>query len=214
MDFRSATSVVKKLIYPAADRNKDPILKVIKRFIQPMPNQTFIEIASGTGQHVAYFASHFPQLTFYPSEYDFELLESISAHSLDLGNVEKPLHVDITTDFETWGDGIFKNCSIDYIYSANMIHISPFKCTIGLFKNAGKLLKPNGMLITYGPYATHGKITPESNEMFNKSLKSQNPDWGIRDIRDLKNIARENNIELVEVIDMPANNKTLAWKKN
>lgn len=200
-------------MYPAAERNKEPILQVLKRLIQPGLDQNFLEIASGSGQHVAYFAPHFPQVTFHPTEYDGELLGSISAHSSALENVQPPLQVDVTTDFSTWSNGLFKPSSIDFIYAANMIHISPFKCTLGLFKNAGALLKPAGMLITYGPYAINGKITPESNQTFDAHLRIQNPEWGIRDIRDLKNIASDNNIKLIEIIDMPANNKTLAWEK-
>ncbi|XP_008557294.1 methyltransferase-like 26 [Microplitis demolitor] len=210
---RLATESSKKLIYPAADRNKDPILNVLKRIICPGANQVFLEISSGTGQHITHFAPHFPQVTFYPSECEHRLLESISAHVNGLTNVHQPALIDITTNYTTWADGIFTKNSIDYIYNANMMHISPYECSIGLFKNVGELLKPDGTLITYGPYAIDGEITPESNVQFNKSLKSQDPRWGLRDIRDLEKLAAENNLKLVEIFDMPANNKTLIWKK-
>lgn len=173
----------------------------------------FLEISSGTGQHITHFAPHFPQVTFYPSECEHRLLESISAHVNGLTNVHQPALIDITTNYTTWADGIFTKNSIDYIYNANMMHISPYECSIGLFKNVGELLKPDGTLITYGPYAIDGEITPESNVQFNKSLKSQDPRWGLRDIRDLEKLAAENNLKLVEIFDMPANNKTLIWKK-
>lgn len=204
----------KKLIYPAADRNKDPILSVLRRYIQRGSNQTLLEISSGSGQHVAHFAPHFPHVTFYPSEYEPRLLESIAAHANGYSNIKSPLNIDITTNFETWGNGMFKPTSLDYIYNANMIHISPYPCTIGLFTNTGKLLKPNGLLITYGPYAFDGQITPESNVNFDKSLKSQDPSWGLRDVTDLKKLAEQNNIKLIEIVDMPANNKTIIWKKS
>ncbi|XP_018396615.1 PREDICTED: UPF0585 protein C16orf13 homolog A isoform X2 [Cyphomyrmex costatus] len=202
-----------KLVYPAANRNKDPILSVLKRYIQPGINQTLLEISSGTGQHVAHFAPHFPQVTFYPSEYDSKLLDSIAAYANGYSNIKRPIRIDITTDYRLWGNGSFKSNSLEYIYNANMIHISPYQCTIGLFNNASQLLKPNGLLITYGPYAFDGQITPQSNIDFNESLKLQDPSWGLRDVTDLKILAAENNIKLIEIVDMPANNKTIIWKK-
>lgn len=108
----------------------------------------------------------------------------------------------------------FKENSIDYIYNANMIHISPYECTIGLFENAGVYLKNDGLMITYGPYSKDGVITPESNVEFHASLKSRNPLWGIRDINDLVKLAEQNNLSLIDTVEMPANNKTLVWKKD
>lgn len=213
-NHRSSIMAAKKLIYPAADRNKEPILSVLRQYIQRGPNQIFLEIASGSGQHIAHFAPHFPHITLYPSECERRLLESIAAHSNGFENIKHPLKIDITTDFHTWGDGIFKESSIDYIYNANMMHISPYQCSIKLFENAGKLLKDNGILFTYGPYAIDGKITPESNVNFNESLKSQNSEWGLRDLKDLTELAEKNGIKLINIIDMPANNKTIIWKKN
>ncbi|XP_043287791.1 methyltransferase-like 26 [Venturia canescens] len=211
---RSGAMAAKKLIYPAADRNKDPILSVLKRFIRPGANQALLEIASGSGQHVAHFAPHFPQVTFFPSECEDRLLESISAHTSGLSNVRPPSLIDSSTDYYNWPSIKFQENSLDYIYCANMIHISPYRCTIGLFKNAGALLKNNGFLFTYGAYAIDGKLSPESNVRFDESLKSQSPEWGIRDLRELEALANSNHINLVEVVDMPANNKTVIWQKN
>lgn len=94
-----------------------------------------------------------------------------------------------------------------------MMHISPYECTKGLFSNAGLYLKTNGIMITYGPYALDGVITPESNVSFDESLRSQNPQWGLRDIKDLTELAKENHLRLEEIIDMPSNNKCIVWKK-
>lgn len=210
---RATAMSAKKLIYPAADRNKDPIISVLRQFIQRGTNQTFLEIASGSGQHVAHFAPHFPHITFYPSEYEPRLLESIAAYANGFSNIKDPIQIDVTSDFRTWGQGMFKESSVDYIYNANMIHISPYQCSIGLFRNAGKLLKPDGFLFTYGPYAIDGKITPESNVNFDKSLKLQNESWGLRDLKDLIKLAMENGIKMIQIFDMPANNKTVIWKK-
>lgn len=203
----------KKLVYPAADRNKNPILLVLQKYIQHSPDQIFLEISSGSGQHIAHFASHFPEITFYPSEYNLKLIESITAYANGFSNIKQPLHIDIKTDFHIWENNMFKEASIDYIYNANLIHISPYECSIGLFNNAGKLLKNNGILFTYGPYAIDGKITPESNINFDKSLKLQDSRWGLRDINDLKELAEKNGLKLINIYDMPANNKTIIWKK-
>ncbi|XP_078041534.1 methyltransferase-like 26 [Augochlora pura] len=210
---RCAVMATKKLVYPAANRNKDPILSVLQKYIPSGQDKIFLEISSGSGQHIAHFARHFPQVTFYPSEYEPSLLHSISAYVNEFENVKQPLRIDITINFCNWGNGTFTENSIDYIYNANMMHISPYECTIGLFKNAGKLLKDNGFLFTYGPYAIDGQIIPESNINFDKSLKFQDPNWGLRDIRDLKKLAEENSIKLIDIFDMPANNKTIIWKK-
>ncbi|XP_015429465.1 PREDICTED: UPF0585 protein C16orf13 homolog A [Dufourea novaeangliae] len=212
-NHRSRIMDTRKLIYPAADRNKGPIVSVLRKYIHHGSELTFLEIASGSGQHIAHFAHHIPQLTYIPSEYEPRLLHSISAHADGLANIKHPLIIDITTNFHTWGDGSFMEDSIDYIYNANMMHISPYQCSISLFENAGKLLKDNGFLFTYGPYAIDGKITPESNVKFDKSLKLQDSSWGLRDIKDLKELAEKNGIQLIDIVDMPANNKIIIWKK-
>ena len=205
----------KKLIYHAAERNKEPILSVLRQHITNTPDQRLLEIASGSGQHIAFFAPNFPNVLFYPSEYNESgLMESISAYTCSLTNVKPPLTIDVRTDGETWGNGFFKENKLDYIYNSNLIHISPFECAIGLFRAAGKVLKPGGILFTYGPYAVDGKLIPESNVNFDKSLRSQNSEWGVRDIRDLKKLASENFIILDKMVDMPSENKILIWKKS
>ena len=204
----------KKLIYPAADRNKEPILQLLRSYMcQMMEDRRFLEISSGSGQHVAHFAPCFPNTMFYPSELEAHLLDSIEAHTHGMRNVAKPVLVDITTDFSTWPSSEFRAGSFDFMYNANLMHISPWKCSEGLFQNAGKLLKDKGLLFTYGPYAEDGKLVPDSNVRFDRDLKSRDPEWGIRDIKDLKKLAEANGIELLKMHDMPANNRTLIWQK-
>lgn len=210
---RSSPVAAKKLFDSSADRNKDPILSVLRQFIRSGSNQNLLEISSGTGQHLAHFAPYFPQVTFYPSEFDLSLLESIAAHTKDFSNVQPPILIDIATDYTIWGDKTFKENSFDYIFNSNMVHISPITCSVGLFKNAGKLLKQNGILFTYGAYMIDGTISPESNVRFDQYLKSQDGNWGLRDIRYLEKLANENEIHLIQMIDMPSNNKTIIWQK-
>lgn len=205
-----------KLIYPAANRNKEPILQVLKRFLldtrdSPTP-ATFLEISSGSGQHVAHFAPNFPEIQFQPSEVDKDLFGSISYYAQNCAkrNIKEPIYIDITKNLATFG---FQNESIDYIYNANMIHISPYECTIGLFRNAGEFLKKEALMITYGPYSKDGVITPESNVNFDASLRERDPSWGIRDINVLVKLAHDNNLTLIDTIEMPANNHALIWKK-
>ena len=204
------------LNFPAALRNREPILNVLKSTLLPLlennDSYNILEIASGSGDHVEYFAQHFPQITWQPTDIDPSYLTSIKEHikSAELTNVRQPLSMDISQDFSSW-EG--HTGSYDAIYCANLIHISPFTCTVGLFSNAGRLLKSGGLLITYGPYAFDGVLTPESNVAFDQSLKSRNKEWGVRDVAELKIIASKNNIKLIKIHDMPANNKTLIWQK-
>lgn len=98
---------------------------------------------------------------------------------------------------------------MDFILNINLIHISSFICTERLFHNAGQVLKRGGLLFTYGPYAFHGKISPESNVRFNSMLRSQNPQWGLRDIHQLATLAASAGMQLLEGVPMPANNHFL-----
>ncbi|XP_054263196.1 methyltransferase-like 26 [Macrosteles quadrilineatus] len=211
------------VIYPAAERNKSFILQCLQQYItlqsgfgvggQP---PMFLEVASGTGQHISHFAPHFPHVTFQPTEYDLGLLSSIDAfrNHLKISNMKKAARLDVTTSPDTWLDGGISQSSVDYMYNANMIHISPWACTEGLFKGASYILKPGGYLFMYGPFAVDSKITPESNVSFDRSLRSQNEEWGLRDLtRELEPLASGLGLTLVRSHDLPANNKFLAWMK-
>ncbi|XP_063548493.1 UPF0585 protein CG18661 [Cydia strobilella] len=207
-----------KLIYPAASRNQEPILQVLKRFVIcdvdsiEDDSPLFLEIASGSGQHLAHFAPNFPGVKFQPSDYDKSVLGSIAyyANNCPTKNIHQPIHINICDSLASH----FEANSIDYIYCANMIHISPFECTLGLFKNAGIFLKSDALMITYGPYSKDGVITPESNIEFDAGLRARDPSWGLRDLSELIKLGEENNLSLIDTIEMPANNKTLIWKKN
>lgn len=184
---------------------------MLKKHINPqIPGGTVLEISSGTGQHISYFAQQFPTLTFQPSEYEKTLFKSIQAYAIDTPtkNVKNPIYIDITTESTNWNT---EGKLYDYMININMMHISPFQCTIMLFKNAAQVLKRNGLMITYGPYAYDGKLTPESNVNFDRNLRADNPEWGVRDIKDLEQIANDNKMELINMYDLPSNNKCLVW---
>lgn len=198
---------------PAGERNKQPILGVLQKYINKVDKFKLLEISSGPGLHSSFFATHFPNITFQPSELNRTCYTSIRAYRdlYKVNNVLDPVFIDISKDISTW-DTKFEFNSFDFMLNINMIHISPFYCTEGLFKNAAKLLKPSGILFTYGSYAHNGVLEPLSNVLFNQRLITENPLWGVRDIVDIEKVAKLNSIELIEIVDLPGNNKCLVWQ--
>ncbi|CAB3362054.1 Hypothetical predicted protein [Cloeon dipterum] len=204
----------KKLCAPAAERNKQAILEVLLQYIPQMtavksPVEC-LEVASGTGQHVVHFAQHLPGTQWQPAEFDTNDFPSIIAYASEVANISEPVFIDASLCPEQWP---LEGRTFDVVYCANMIHISPKACTPGLFAGASAYLLKGGILFTYGPYAHGGVITPESNQKFDLSLKSRDAEWGLRDIDDLKKIAGNVGLVLENIHDMPANNKTLVWRK-
>jgi SAM-dependent methyltransferase len=199
-----------KQVWPAPERNKAPILEVLRRVLPA--EGTLLEIASGTGQHAAYFAANLPSLTWIPSDYDEENLASIRAHLAESGliNLESPLALDVlATD---WGLARFGKP--DAIFCANMIHIAPWECATSLIAGAGRALGSRGVLVLYGPYRFSGAFTSESNASFDADLRRRNPAWGVRDVDDLKAVAAEHDLSLSECIAMPANNHVLVFHRS
>ncbi|XP_056135758.1 methyltransferase-like 26 isoform X2 [Lampris incognitus] len=177
----------------AAERNKEPILSVLRDCVNRERPLQALEISSGTGQHVTHFSQFFRNITWQPSEYDRLSLMSIESYRIKCGlfNVKPAIHLDVSLPCEMW-KGIQPE-SLDLIININMIHISPMACT--------------------QPYSVDGCITPQSNVDFDISLRQRNPEWGLRDISLLSSLAQKSGLFLEKVVDMPANNKCLLFRK-
>lgn len=194
-------------ISPSAERNKQPILEVLTRVLPA--RGLVLEIGSGTGQHVAHFATALPTLRFQPSELDLDRHESIRAWAAagNLSNVFAPLAINLIE----WPWPV---SAADAILCINVIHICPWAATLALMAGAGRILDAGGVLVTYGPYLRGGAHTSASNEAFDTNLRARNPLWGVRDIGELEQVARQAGLTLDECVAMPANNFALVWRKS
>ena len=191
---------------PAAERNGPPILAVLQRLLPP--TGFMLEIASGTGQHAALLSHGLPGWQWQPSDFDAAALPSIAAWCEGLDRVRPPITLDVLD--ASW-PGV--PVQVDAIYCANMIHIAPWACTAGLMRGAARHLAPGGLLLTYGPYLLEDEPTAPSNLAFDADLRSRNPAWGIRRLADVAAEAAAVGLQLRERLDMPANNKLLAWQR-
>ncbi len=191
---------------PAVARNRDPILAVLRRVL---PAQgTVLEIASGTGEHAAYFAAALPHITWQPTDPDAEARGSIAAHraAAQLPNLKAPLALDACAP--SW-----PVARAEAVVSINMIHIAPWAAAEGLMASAGRLLAPGGVLYLYGPFKENGQHTAPSNAAFDASLRARDPQWGVRDRDEVAALAQRSGLALVERVAMPANNLSLVFHR-
>lgn len=193
-----------KIFAESADQNKEPILKILREHLGPRTH--ILEVASGTGQHVSFFASHFPDKIFHPSESNETLFASIEAYCESLENVRRPLLLDAQT--QTW-----PKLKFDAIVNINMIHISDFAACEGLFAGARQVLASHGRILLYGPFFEDEVKPVASNLSFDQWLKSKNPNWGVRRIEDVCRVANSNEMFLAHRIEMPANNLILVFER-
>lgn len=192
---------------PSAERNRDPILAVLRRVLPPAG--LVLEVASGTGQHAVAFAAALPDLTWQPSDGDAGALDSIRAWAAGaaLPNLAEPLCLDAAAP-ECWPVE-----RADAIVCINMIHIAPWEACQGLMRGAGRVLAADGVLALYGPYRRDGAHTAPSNGEFEAWLKARDPRFGVRDLEAVTAEAAAHGMVLEEVVAMPANNFTVVFRR-
>jgi SAM-dependent methyltransferase len=201
-----------KLHAPAAERNKDAILEVLREVLSAGPVEV-LEVAAGTGQHAAHFASACPQATWWPADLAPSHLDSIEAYRRESGlaSLMPPQMLDVTVP--DWSAHTAPE-QADFILCCNMIHIAPWAACLGLLEGAGQKLRTGGRLMLYGPFRREGVETAASNEAFDASLKQRDPEWGLRLLEDVAGAARPHGLELERVIEMPANNLSAVFKRS
>lgn len=195
-----------RLVSPSAERNKEPICRVLKTVLPA--EGLVLEISSGSGQHVAHFAREFPGLAWQPSEREDSELASIALWVADakLTNVRPALRIDVTA--QPWP--LPRAAAVICI---NMIHIAPWEAAEALVGGAGDVVVPGGRLFLYGPFRRNGRHTAESNAAFDRSLQSRNPQWGVRNLEDVAQLAAANGFSAPDVHEMPANNLSVVFRR-
>lgn len=167
-----------------------------------------LEIASGTGEHAVFLARRFPQLQWQPSDPDREALASIAEWSAEAGrrNLLPPVMLDASAPH-------WQVQRADAVLCINMVHISPWRVTEGLFAGAAALLAPGAGLMLYGPYREQGLPIAPSNEAFDASLKARNPEWGLREMSAVDALAERCGLARTARYPMPANNLMLVYRR-
>lgn len=194
-----------RLHSPAAARNRQPILEVLESAL-PGPARV-LELAAGSGEHACHFAAARPDWQWQPSDPSPGARASIDAWRTAAGlpNLAAPLALDVTGD---WPAGPY-----DAIVAVNLLHISPWTVTEALMARAGERLVPGGLLFLYGPYRRAGYQTAASNLAFDADLRARDPRWGLRDLADVTAQAERHGLSLERLVEMPANNLSLVWRR-
>lgn len=200
----------------ATQRNRDPILAVLDRVLPA--KGTILEIGSGTGEHAIYLAprlaENHPGLYWLPSDLAPDRRMSIAAwmEAEPAENILKPVNVD--TRSHHWDvERAIPRPPIAAIVSINMIHIAPWSACLGLLAGAARILQPGQILYLYGPFSRDGEHTARSNESFDERLQVENPEWGVRDLEVVADAASGQGFDLAEVVEMPANNLSVIFRR-
>lgn len=190
---------------PATLRNRDDIVTILR---DALPSSGLVlEVASGSGEHAVHFAVAFPHLDWQPTDADPAALASIAAWRAEaaLPNLRAPLQLDASADWPI--------AQADAILCINMIHISSWNATVGLFTQGARLLQKGAPLILYGPYFRKDHPTVRSNLAFDESLRARNAEWGVRWLEDVTELAERQGFALEAVHEMPANNITVVYRR-
>jgi len=192
---------------PAALRNRAPILEVLREYLPE--SGTVLEIASGTGEHICYFAAAMPHLNWQPTDIDPDALASTAAYCGDaaLVNLAPPQRLDVTSS--EW-----PHAPAAGVICVNMIHIAPWSCCEGLVRGAAAVLKDRAPLVLYGPFKRNGVHTAPTNDAFDQTLRRQNPAWGVREMEAVESAARDVGLDESTAIEMPSNNFCLILRRS
>ena len=188
---------------PATERNRDVIAETL---VNVLPAEgVVLEIASGTGEHAVHFARLFPGITWQPSDPDPIAIASINAWRADCAvpNARSAMLLDASADWPI--------AHADAIVCINMAHISPWAATVGLLRNAARILPQSAPLFIYGPFRQHDVPLAEGNATFDTALRQQNAEWGLRYVEDITKEARVVGLTLDQIIPMPSNNLSLIF---
>lgn len=194
---------------PAAERNRAPILQVLQGLL-PVRGRA-LEIASGSGQHAAFFAAALPGWQWHPTDVGDAAFASIAAWCQESGaaNVAPAVVLDVAA--KPWQSPATNAGPFDLVYCANLLHIAPWACCAGLMAGAAQHLTQRGVLVTYGPYLEADVPTAPSNVAFDTQLRASDPDWGVRALADVQAQAAKAGLLLQARHTMPANNLLLVW---
>jgi SAM-dependent methyltransferase len=196
---------------PAAERNQGAILDVLTRLL---PAQAAVlEIASGTGQHAAHFATAQPLWQWQPTDGDPQSLPAIAARCAARTNVRSPLMLDVLATPWPQPPGRFDLPAFDALYCANMLHISPWATCVALLLGAARHLRVGGLLVLYGPFVVDGVATAPGNLAFDADLRARNPQWGLRRLADVVDQAQACGLVFEQCFEMPANNMTVTLRR-
>jgi SAM-dependent methyltransferase len=191
---------------PSCERNRDPILAVLREHLADSRN--VLEIGSGTGQHAVYFAGQLPYLQWQCSD-QAEHLAGMRMWLTEaaLPNTPEPLALDVTQT--PWPQ---PERTFDAAFTANTLHYMPWAAVEALFAGLPRVLAPQARLLTYGPFNYGGQFTSAGNAEFDVWLKSRSPLLGVRDFEAVSDLARLHGLHLIEDVTMPANNRCLIWQ--
>lgn len=191
---------------PAAERNREPILAVLRRVL---PSRGLVlEVGAGSGQHAAFFSSALPGLTWQPTDADPAALGSIDAWRGEHGPSDQRDALLLDCAAGSWPVG-----TVDAIYNANTIHISPWPVALGLLRGAGRHLRDGAPLVLYGPFALGGVHTAPSNARFDADLRAMDPRFGVRDLDAVEAAAAPHGVVLDERVEMPSNNQIVIFRR-
>jgi len=198
----------------AFHRNHEAIAGVLVPFLEDHTGH-LLEIGSGTGQHAVHMARRMPAVTWWPTDFNDSHLRSIAAwrDHAKLENLKEPVRLDASAaDWQLTERGLPEWFTV--MFCANVIHIAPWAVAEGLFAGASRHLHAGGQLWLYGPFRRDGEHNAPSNAAFDQSLRRQNPEWGVRDTAELRDLAQRNNLAMKHTYELPSNNAILTFEQS